>query len=105
MSGSGGGGYVPPQRAKFDCENGQIITTLSSADLEVLKKLALGTILEVEIGASESLVVINADGEIAGSIVHPSTADIIECIQKGNVYEAEVVEINYPAYKIKIKSV
>ena len=47
MSGSGGGGYVPPQGAKFDCENGQIITTMSSANLVVLKKLGLGIILEI----------------------------------------------------------
>ncbi|TBX69622.1 hypothetical protein EZL74_07020 [Flavobacterium silvisoli] len=105
MSGSGGGGYVPPQRAKFDCDNGQVITTLSSVDLIVLKKLAVGVILEVEIGGNESLVVIDADGEIVGSIVHPSTSDIIECIKKGNHYEAEIVEINYPACKVKIKSI
>lgn len=105
MSGSGGGGYVPPQRAKFDCKNGQIITMLSSIDLIVLKKLAVGTILEVEIGASESLVVIDADGETVGSIVHPSTSDIIECIKSGNQYESEIIEINFPACKVKIKSI
>lgn len=105
MSGSGGGGYVPPQRAKFDCEIGQIITILSSIDYTLLKKLQVGTILEVEIGVNESLVVLNADGEIVGSIVHPNTSDIIECIKKGNHYNAEIVEINYPACKVKVKSI
>jgi hypothetical protein len=105
MSGSGGGGYVPPQRVKFDCETSQIITILSSIDLLVLKKLIAGTILEVEISVNESLVVINGDGEIVGSIVHPSTTDIIECIKKGNNYYAEIIEINYPACKVKIKSI
>jgi len=104
MSGSGGGGYVPPQRTKFDCENGQIITILSSVVLVVLKKLVAGIVLEVEIGESESLIVLNADGERVGSIIHPSTSDIIECIKKGNHYDAEIVEINYPACKVKIKS-
>lgn len=105
MSGSGGGGYVPPQGAKFDCENGQIITTMSSANLVVLKKLGLGIILEIEIGENDSLVIINADGEIVGSIVHPSTSDIIECIKNGSNYEAKIVEINYPSFKLKIKSI
>lgn len=105
MSGSGGSGYVPPQRTKFDCENGQIITMLSSVDLVVLKKLVSGIILEVEIGVNESLIVLNADGEIVGSIVNPSTSDIIECIKKGNHYDAEILEINYPACKVKIKSI
>lgn len=104
MSGSGGGGYVPPQRTKFDCENGQIITILSSVDLVVLKKLVAGIVLEVEIGESESLIVLNANGERVGSIIHPNTSDIIECIKKGNHYDAEIVEINYPACKVKIKS-
>ena len=103
MSGSGGGGYVPPQRAKFDCETSQIITFLSSIDLIALKKLSIGTILEVEIGKNEALIVLNADGEIIGSIVHPSTTDIIECIKMGNHYEAEIIEINFPACKVKIK--
>ncbi|OOG75445.1 hypothetical protein [Flavobacterium sp. A45] len=103
MSGSGGGEYVPPQRAKFDCETSQIITILSSIDLVVLKKLSVENILEIEIGKNEALIVLNADGEIIGSIVHPSTADIIECIKIGNHYEAEIIEINYPACKVKIK--
>lgn len=105
MSGSGGGGYVPPQRAKFDCENGQIITNISSIDFVVLKKLSVGTKLNVEISANESLILIDADGELLGSIIHPSTADIIECIKKGNIYNAEIIEINFPACKIKVKSI
>ncbi len=105
MCGSGGGGYIPPQSTKFDCKNGQITITLSSVDLIVLRNLLLGTILEVEIGANGSLVVINADGEIVGSIIHPNTADIIDCINNGNHYNGEVVEIDFPACRIKIKSV
>jgi hypothetical protein len=104
MSGSGGSGYVPPQRTKFDCENGQIITILSSVDLVVLKKLVSSMVLEVAIDKNESLIVLNGDGERVGSIIHPSTSDIIECIKKGNHYDAEIVEINYPACKVKIKS-
>ena len=105
MCGSGGSGYIPPQSTKFDCENGQLTTTLSSVDLIVLRKLVVGTILEVEIGANESLVAIDADGEIVGSIIHPNTSDIIECINKGNHYNGEVVVIDYPACRIKIKSI
>lgn len=105
MSGSGGGGYVPPQRAKFNCETSQIITNLSSIDLIVLKKLFVGNILEIEIGKNEALIALNSDGEIIGSVVHPSTTDIIECIKMGNHYQAEIIEINYPVCKVKVKSI
>lgn len=105
MSGSGGGGYIPPERTKFDCIKGQIITVLSSIDLIVLKKLAQGNLLEVEIDKNEALIVINSDGETVGSILHPNTIDIIECIKGGNYYSAEIIEINFPACKVKIKSI
>ncbi len=105
MSGSGGGGYVPPQRTKFDCKLSQINTLLSSIDLDVLKKLSVKDILEVEIGDNEALIVIDKDGEILGSVVHINTSDIIECIKKGNNYDATILEINFPVCRIRIKSI
>ncbi len=105
MSGSGNGGYTPPQRTIFDCETSRINTNLSSVDFELLKKIVIGDFLEVEIGERETLVVINGDGEVVGSIVHVNTVDIIECIKKGSEYKAEVINITFPACRVLIKSI
>ena len=52
-SGSGGGGYIPPQRNEFDCETSFIITNVSSIDLTALAKHTVGIFLDVIIGDNE----------------------------------------------------
>lgn len=103
MSGSGGSGYVPPQRANFDCNTSIITTTVSSIDTAVLSKHKAGNILEVIIGENEALILEDGDGEILGAILHTSTPDIIDCIKQGKEYEAEISRINSPACTIVIQ--
>lgn len=103
MSGTGGGGYVPPQRTVFDCETSRITTNVSSIDIAVLNKHKAGDILNVEIGKNETLVLVDGDGEILGSILHSNTSDIFDCIKNGNEYEAEIINISSPACKVLIK--
>ena len=103
MSGSSGGSYVAPQSSKFDCETGVIITTVSSINIVVLNKYRVGVVLDVHLGKNESLILEDGDGEILGTILHPNTVDIIECIKLGSLYEAEIVFINSPSCRVKIK--
>lgn len=103
MSGSGGGGYVPPQRTKFDCETSVITTSVSSINVTVLEKHSAGTILLVTIGPNEELLLEDGDGEFLGAVLHPNTADIIECIKEGAEYEAEIRRVNSPACTVIIR--
>ena len=103
MSGSGGGGYVPPQRTKFDCDTSKIITIVSSIDIAVLKKHSVGVFLDVIINVGGALVLEDGDGEILGAILHLNTSDIISCIENGTEYEAEIVKINFPSCTVKIQ--
>lgn len=103
MSGSGGGGYIPTQSSVFDCENSIITTNVSSINLEVLNKRKIDDLLIVEIGVSESLVLVDGDGEKLGSILHTNTTDIFECIKLGHEYEAVITNITFPACRVKIK--
>jgi hypothetical protein len=103
MSGSSGGGYVPPQRTKFDCETSIIRTNVSTIDLAVLAKHKQGDILEVIIGQNDALLLEDGNGEILGAILHLNTVDIIICIGKGTEYEAEIIKINTPACQVEIK--
>lgn len=105
MSGSGGGGYVPPQSVKFDCESGTINTAISSVDLVVLSTQRVGDILQVELSAIETIVLVNRNGETLGSIAHRSTKELIECIKDGNDYKATITSINSPVCNVKIKRV
>jgi len=102
MSGSGGGGYVPPQRNQFDCESGFILTNISSINLNVLAKHTIGVMLDVIIGDNEQVLLEDGDGEILGAILHSNTPDLIECIKNGTEYEAEIQTINTPTCKVKI---
>lgn len=102
MSGSGGGGYIPPQRNEFDCETGIIITNVSSINLVVLAKHTVGVILEVVLGGNGEVLLEDGDGERLGAILHANTPDLIECIADGADYEAEILSINTPVCRVKI---
>ncbi|MFH6987590.1 hypothetical protein ACHRVW_07580 [Flavobacterium collinsii] len=102
MSGSGGGGYQPPQRTKFDCYTSIITNTVSSLNIKVLEKRKIGDFLEVVLGKNESLLLEDGDGEILGAILHLNTPDIIDCIKNGSLYKAEILSINSPACRVQI---
>lgn len=103
MSGSGGfGAYELPARAKFDCLSGTVTIKVSSVDLEVLTELSAGDKLEIEISGSGSLVLIDKNGQILGSLMHPNTSDIINCIKEGNDYVATIISIASPTCTVKI---
>ncbi len=102
MSGSGGGGYVPPQRNEFDCETSVILTNVSSINLTVLAKHTVGTVLEVVIGENGEVLLEDGDGEILGAILHSNTPDLIDCIENGVEYQAEIQRIDTPTCTVKI---
>lgn len=105
MSGSGGGGYIPPQRNKFDCETSIIVTNVSSISLIVLSKHNVGAVLDVVIGNNDEILLEDGDGEILGAILHNNTQDIIACIENGTQYQAEIQRKNVPTCEVKIKSI
>lgn len=102
MSGSGGGGYIPPQRNKFDCETSIIVTSVSSINIVVLSKHTVGIFLEVVLGVNREVLLEDGDGEILGAILHSNTPDLIDCISNGADYEAEIQIINTPTCIVKI---
>ena len=105
MSGSGGGGYVPPQSVKFDCESGIINTAVSSVDLTVLETQRVGDTLSIELSEIETVILVNGNGETLGSIAHRSTIELIDCIKNGNEYQATITSINTPACNIRIERI
>ena len=103
MGGSGSGGYSAPQKIKFDCENGQIITAVSSIDLNSLQKHKVDDILSISISQKNSIVLEDGNGEILGSVLHSNTSALLECIRNGNVYYAKIISIEGLACRVLIK--
>ena len=102
MSGSGGGIYMPPQRNDFDCETSIIISKVSSIDIVVLEKHTDGDVLHVVIGDKGQVLLEDKDGEILGAILHSNTSDLIECIENGSEYVAEIRNIDSQVCTVKI---
>lgn len=102
MSGSGGGGYIPPQRNIFDCDTSIIVTNVSSINILVLAKHTVGVFLEIVLGENRQILLEDGDGEILGAILHTNTPDLIECIVNGADYKAEILSINTPVCRVKI---
>lgn len=103
MSGSGGGGYVPPQGTKFDCDTSIITTNVSSVNITILMKHRVGNILDVILGPRDSLLLEDGDGEILGAILHLNTSEIVDCIKNEALYEAEILTINSPICRVQIR--
>ncbi len=103
MSGSSGGGYIPQESTKFDCDSSSISSNVSTIDLNVLGRHKLGDQLIVTIGDNECLLLEDGNGEILGAILHINNSDIIKCIKKGNTYQAEITRINTPVCTVQIK--
>jgi hypothetical protein len=88
MSGSGGGGNPPPNRG---CSSLSFTTTLASPKAAVIATVAVGDVLQIEIlpGAVRIVGAKTNGGHVAGTIT-THTAKLIECIDEGYAYEAEV---------------
>jgi hypothetical protein len=93
MSGSGGGSGYDPGGPK-DCQLLSIKTQLASPKAAVIAKLKVGDVLDVELTRPAGPVqVITSGGEIAGAILSPDVAKLIECISDDHEYQAKVLEI------------
>lgn len=93
MSGSGGGSGYDSGTPK-DCQLLSIKTQLASPKPAVIAKLNVGDILEVQLTPPAGPVqLITAGGEIAGAVLSPDVAKLIECIADDHEYHAKVLEI------------
>lgn len=101
MSGGSTGGYIPSSKTKFDCDNGIIITLLSTIDIVVLSQHSIGDILIVTLN-NNSVVVENGNGEILGSVLHVNVNELRECLEGGNTYSAEIFSIIGTSCRVKI---
>jgi len=121
MSGPGGGGgdwrpepKEPPQPKAGAGDGGtrpadpcNIIetTNLNSVNRTAVTGLRPGDRLDIvfQAGPPQRLVAQTGAGVIAGSITSPSMLQIIQCIQAGNNYVAEVIAIRGAQCQVRIQ--
>ncbi len=113
MSGGGGGGSSSDdwRGAASGSGSGEdkcaIVerTVLNSPNPAVVAGLNVGDVLLVELETQprSRLVAKTADGATAGAITSTSIVDIIECIQNGSAYVAEVLAVNAGKVEIEIR--
>lgn len=109
MSGSGGigsGGWGGGSSAT-PCESLAFETQLSSPKANVIQRLTLGDVLEIELKTVDETItiVISFNGEVAGGLSSPDVQRLRECILSGHEYVATVLSINQGQVKVRVKAV
>lgn len=98
--GIGGGGIGPGNPCAID-----ELTQLNSVSPVALRNVSPGSVLDVVflVGPPQRLVVQDGAGQIVGSITSRSMLQIIECIQGGRRYVAEVVSIQGGSCQVRVR--
>lgn len=103
----GGGGVMPrPMKEERNaCMNLVIITNLASVDVKVLNKTQVGDVLPVEAQSADGPVVVLKDGDIIGTVLSSHLIQLLNCMNNGTEYEAEVIKIEDAICQVKISAV
>lgn len=103
MSGSGGGGpWTPPNGDS--CERLTSETTLTSPDRAVISRLKDGDSLDVTVDNSGARPVVRAmyKGQVAGSITSSIIQRLVECIDEGHQYVADVISVQGGTCRVRV---
>lgn len=92
MGGSGGGGWSPTVPSS-PCERLSFRANINSPQ-PALSSVSVGDRLDLSLQTSPLSVIALFNGTIVGSITGPSISGLINCMQNGYQYEAEVLTIS-----------
>ena len=106
-SGGIGGGEMPrPMQGTSDaCMDLVIITNLASVDAAVLMKVNVGDVLPVVAQSADGPVVVMKDDEVLGTVLSSKLVQLLNCMNGGTEYEAEVLKIEDAVCQVKISAV
>lgn len=94
MGGSGSRGWSPSP-PQDPCGTLAFRATLNSPQPAALASLAVGTLLTVSIAPPpQTAVYLSHGGQVVGSLTGPKISSLINCIQNGYQFEAEVFSVN-----------
>ena len=106
-SGMGGGGEWPRStKGEGDvCLNMVIITNLASVNASVLSKTQEGEHLPVSAQGIDGPVVVMKDEEILGTVLSSRLVQLLNCINDGTEYDAEIKKIEGAICQVRISAV
>jgi hypothetical protein len=107
MSGTGGGYDIPSiSPATNDCESLRIKTQLSSPISSVLSTLKVGDVLAISLATTVGPIQARtSSGVLAGSILSKEAQSLINCINQGHQYKAEIKALSGGSCEILISIV
>ena len=102
MSGSGGGTWI--DQPGDNCATLSQQTTLNSPNRTVLCQLEKGTVLEVSVNKVGKALTVQAlhNGQVAGTITSSINQRLAECMEEGNEYVAEVMDVQGGACRVHV---
>jgi hypothetical protein len=109
MSGNSSGGGMPSFNnpgAGDDCQNLVINTNLASPQAAIIENLSIGDILQVEAASEQGPIEVKDDqGNVAGTILTREQIRLLNCINSGTEYVAEVLVINDGQCSVQIRAI
>jgi len=105
MSGPGNGGPDWINEPGDDCGKLSEVTTLNSPNKDVLEMIKKNDVLDITLRRSGKSVIVEAvhAGEVAGTVTSSIIQKLADCIDKGFVYVADVVdEVKGGACKVRV---
>lgn len=93
----GGQRKPPPKPPKRNCKDLAFTATLQTPNLDLLGDLETGEILSVDLHEESgvvSVVALNDQAEIVGSIASTYATRVRTCLSRGFIYHAEIIELD-----------
>ncbi len=104
--GIGGGGIMPrPMKEGDACLNLVIVTNLASVNVDVSKITQVRDVLPVEAQSADGPVVVLKNGNLLGTVLSSHLVQLLNCMNEGTEYEAEVLKIEGAICQVKISAV
>lgn len=102
-----GGGEMPRsmQGGGNVCMDLVITTNLASVNVDVLKKVNEGDVLPVKALGTDGPVVVVKNGETVGTVLSSKLVQLLNCMNGGTEYEAEVLKIEEAICQVRISAV
>jgi hypothetical protein len=107
MSGSGGdSGTVYSQPTEGDsCNELTINTQIATPQAEVIATLSVGDLLTIQISSDQHTVqILDINGKVAGNVISSKLIRLINCINNGTIFIAEVLSVDGGACEIQVRA-
>lgn len=105
MSGGGGGGDYIPTPPAGPCQQLAITTAVQSPDPEVVQSVTRDAVLEVHLEpqGDRSTVFVYLESRRLGTLIFPGLPRLIECLEQGYEYVADVTAVEGPDCRVRVR--